>query len=338
VTFTLSPADGSSPSVWAIFFLSGLSGGFIPLCEPHPYVPYDPMAPQTQPSREQTASFLSLVSYSFLDRVVAASTRVDHLGLDMLPPQMDTDDLEALKPSAYPLLDPFYHSEARDGKPRRVRVLWGILAVFRSSWALQALLSALSPALRLGAPLGMNRLLAYIETNGADAVVRPWVWIAWISLAPFVYDVLGQLIQGLNARLVCQLEALLTALVYDHALRVRVVNRPDDVTGVAVAVPSSGPKQIGSADGSGTLSRTDSSATSATVVSSTSGSPKGKANGKAEKTKGKDLVGKLNNLVTSGEWGHVVDHVFVIADEDPQTWRALQAATDSCLSWWRLRC
>jgi hypothetical protein len=334
ITFTLSPADGSDHLLWAMFALAGVSGLLIPLCEPYPYIPYDPTAPQSRTNPQQTASLFSFATYSYLDPVVYASTRVDHLGPEMLPPLIETDALAALKPQAYKFMDPFYRAEARDGKPRRVRVLWGLLASFRYSWAFQGALYVVGPMLRLGAPIGTNRLLAYLETNGADAIVRPWIWIAWIALAPFINDIVNQLNLWINSRLSCQLEALITALVYDHALRVRIIHRPDDapdsdameaatedqatgaaVPGVVAASVSAPPALEGTTDAVDTHSRTESSSTStsATAVSSTPGSPKGsstskqidkkaaKKEAKKEKEKSKDLIGRLNNLVTSGE-------------------------------------
>jgi hypothetical protein len=331
LTFTLSPADGSDRLVWAMFALAGVSGFLIPLCEPYPYIPYDPTAPQSQTNPQQTASLLSFVTFSYLDPVVFASTRVDHLAADMLPPLDDTDGLAALKPKAYQFLDPFHRAELREGKPRHVTVFWGLLASFRYSWTSEALLYAIGPALRLGAPIGTNRLLTYLETNGANAVVRPWVWIAWIALAPFATDVVSQLNLWIMARVMCQIEALFTALVYDHALRVRIIHRPDNapdsdareagleepvigavVPGIVAASQSAASGPDGATDTVDTHSRTESSATSATAVSSVSGSPSGKASKKADKKadtqkekateKAQDLVGRLNNLVTSGEF------------------------------------
>jgi hypothetical protein len=227
MTVALSPADEHDPLAWASLVLACIAGVIVPICEPHAYIPYDPASPQAQPSPEQTASLLSLVSYSFLDPIIFASTRARHLSVDVLPSQLDTDDIEALKPRAYRLLDPFHDAESRSGSPQRIHMLRGLLATFWHSWALQALLYALGPALRLGQPIGTNRLLAYLETHGAGTLVRPWVWIAWIALAPLVTEVVVQLNQWIGTRVCVQVEAIISALVYDHALRVRVVRLTD---------------------------------------------------------------------------------------------------------------
>jgi hypothetical protein len=148
LTFTLRPIDGSSFLVWGTLFLAGIAGGAVPLCEPYPYIPHDPAAPQAVPSPEHTASLLSIVTYAVFDPLILASTKVAHLGLDALPAPLDTDDLAVLKPIASPYMYP------RAGK--RVRLLHGMLVAFPRSWATQAALYTLVPLLQLGAPVGTS--------------------------------------------------------------------------------------------------------------------------------------------------------------------------------------
>jgi hypothetical protein len=277
LTFTLRPTDGSGFLVLGTLLLAGIAGGVVPLCEPYPYIPHDPAAPQAVPSPEHTASLLSIVTYAVFDPLILASTKVAHLGLDALPAPLDTDDLAVLKPIASPYMYP------RAGKP--VRLLHGMLVAFPRSWATQAALYTLVPLLQLGAPVGTNRLLAYLEAGGAGAVVRPWVWIAWIALAPLVTALVSNLNQYVNGRLYVQIESLITALVYDQALRIRVVHSPDDYVDA----------------GNHDVDR-GAPSTPLTTASGTYGGESGKTmDEKKEKGRMKDLVGRLNNLVTSGE-------------------------------------
>jgi hypothetical protein len=329
LTFTLSPADGSDPIAWASLTLAGITGILLPICEPYPYIPYDPSAPQPHPNPEQTASLLAFASFAMLDPVIFASMRTDRLTLDMLPPQLDTDDIAALESQAYCFLDPFYRAESRDGKPRHVHVLRGLLAAFQNNWALQALLYVINTILRLGPPIGTNRLLAYLENHGTGAVVRPWVWIMWIALLPLINDAVRQLISWLTGRALVHVEAVVTFLAYDHALRIRVVHRPDTASGtddredtlkslvattmasgVSATVPESDEMLASPMEGADTHSRAESDTTNATVVSSTSEHPKGPASGTTKREglnnekkmePAKDVIGRLNNLVTSGE-------------------------------------
>jgi hypothetical protein len=46
----------------------------------------------------------------------------------------------------------------------------------------------------------VNGLLRYLETDGADAVVRPWVWIALVSGGPLVAGMLQHLARFVAVR------------------------------------------------------------------------------------------------------------------------------------------
>jgi hypothetical protein len=92
LTFTLSPADGRDGSLlWAKVSLLAIAGVVIPLVTPRRYVPLDPKDPQTAINPEQTASYLSMMLYTFLDPIVFKAYRVPHLSHDMLPPLTDYD-------------------------------------------------------------------------------------------------------------------------------------------------------------------------------------------------------------------------------------------------------
>lgn len=41
----------------------------------------------------------------------------------------------------------------------------------------------------LAGPIGINRLLRFLETNGEGATAKPWVWILWLFVAPIVSSV-----------------------------------------------------------------------------------------------------------------------------------------------------
>jgi ABC-type multidrug transport system fused ATPase/permease subunit len=278
VTYTLTPADALDPLVLAALALSTVSSVIVPICEPYPYIPYDPAVIQADPSAEQTTSILGFISYAFQDSVISAAYRTGHLEPEMLPPQLDSDDLAALKPSAYPYLSPFY-----GGGRRRVRVLWGLLSVFRGRWVTQAALLALDAFLQLGAPIGTNQLLAHVEARGAGKLVRPGVWIAWIALAPLAGALVQQMQMYVNQRTLVRLEALLTALVHEHALRVRVVHAPDEVP----VAPAQG--------------RLDSRATDTTALSASPAPAKATKTpaGVPERVKSQDIMARLTTLVTA---------------------------------------
>lgn len=54
-----------------------------------------------QPNPEQTASLLSMVTYSFLDPLVFLAYHVPHLAHDQLPPLADYDYIQNLKSASF---------------------------------------------------------------------------------------------------------------------------------------------------------------------------------------------------------------------------------------------
>jgi hypothetical protein len=147
-----------------------------------------------------------------------------------------------------------------------------------------------------------------------------------------------QLYLSLVTRWMVQNEAILTSIVYDHALRVRVLHKPEEIDAkddsltaspsidsvtslailgsgestaqpVAAAIPPEGASeqtdQSHLQDASTSTTATAVSTSSAsTLTSSNAGSIKGKGRKDDKKTdkkddKSRDLVGRLNNLVTS---------------------------------------
>jgi hypothetical protein len=250
------------------------------------------------------------LSYNFITPIIMQARSVAHLSFAMLPPQLDTDQMHALAPRSSRYLDPF------SAPKRKVNVYWGILASFAGSWLLQALLVSLSALATLGSPVGTNRLLLYIEGGGANAIIRPWIWILLIALAPILQNATEQLYLYYNTRTATQIEAVITGVVYQHSLRVRVINKADDEAPPPPAAPldlpkantALGPTQApGSSDSQAVEtatvhSRAESSASSTTVVGSDNGKgKKGKDIKDNKKDKSLDIIGKLNNLVTSGE-------------------------------------
>jgi ABC-type multidrug transport system fused ATPase/permease subunit len=309
-------------TVWTKFGLSGFAGVLLPLFEPYACVPLDPTAslrsmfpcqrsdpsiqkPQETVNPEQTASLISFFSFSFLSPVIYKAWGVTHLETSMLPPQLETDRMAAIGPRAFPYFDPLATPH------RRVNVYWALIAAFARSWALQFVLIILYAVATLGTPIGTNLLLAYIEKAGVDAVFRPWVWIVLVGLSPLVQNLAEQLYRYNNTRTATQIEATITAIVYRHALRIRVVNEADEVASTAAPVappiptlnaagttevptlPDSPPVEVAT-----THSRANSSATTA-VGSGDGSSKKDDASVGDNEMKTTDIVGRLNNLVTS---------------------------------------
>ncbi|KAF7797042.1 hypothetical protein EIP86_008234 [Pleurotus ostreatoroseus] len=312
MTFTLRPADEAEGDIlWAkialVFFVSSVG----PLFEPYPYIPVDPTDPMTTPNPEQTASMMSFLFYSFLDPLIWLGYRVPHISHDQLPPQCDYDYAKNLIKRSYPYLDPFSGAKKR-------HLFWGILVVFRRS-------------------LGWQSLVITALTGGEDATVKPWVWILWIVVGPLFQNIFFQLYIYLSTGSLVRVESIITSLVFDHALRIRLKaevsedkdkDKPagaDDASSVGAGSSTkgtnspdtgslTGAESEGSDDNATAHSRSTTAASTSTVATVVAPAPQGKDKAadvkKGDKKeedkkedekdkKGSNLVGKINNLVTS---------------------------------------
>jgi hypothetical protein len=86
--------------------------------------------------------------------VIWRSRKVAHLAYDMLPAQVDRDQMRALQPRAFPFFDPFANSR------RKTSVYWALLRSFLASWTAQffiVMVSVCPFTSRLGAILTVTR-------------------------------------------------------------------------------------------------------------------------------------------------------------------------------------
>lgn len=71
-------------------------------------------------------------------------------------------------------------------------------------------------------PLTINRVLAYIETRGEGAIVRPWVWVLALFVAPVASSIAWQSYGYQTQSMVVRTEAIITQLIFEHALKIRL--------------------------------------------------------------------------------------------------------------------
>ncbi len=83
-TFTSVPRDESEGwLLWMKVALLLVTAVIIPVVSPREYVPADSANPSSTSSPEQTASWISLVLFIWMDKVVAAAYRASHLSADV---------------------------------------------------------------------------------------------------------------------------------------------------------------------------------------------------------------------------------------------------------------
>ncbi|KZT67065.1 P-loop containing nucleoside triphosphate hydrolase protein [Daedalea quercina L-15889] len=215
-TYNLQPLDTSEgPLFWVRFTLLTVSGVVVPLVIPHAYIPFDSMNPWPNPPAEQTASWLWFAFYFFVDETIKDASRVDHLPLEKLPPLADYDEAENLLKDSLRELDPL------QSKKRR-HLAWSLLKVWRLEWIKMVFPLAGSSAFKFVAPISIRYLLHYIESGGKESLVHPWFWIVSLLCGPIFDNVCQQRYTFLGTRLLVRAEAVITQLIFNHALRVRM--------------------------------------------------------------------------------------------------------------------
>ncbi|KZO92652.1 hypothetical protein CALVIDRAFT_601298 [Calocera viscosa TUFC12733] len=234
-TYGGAPADGTLPwLLWTRGCFVTLVGFALPALVPRVYVPYDPANPATTPAPEQTASILSFLFFIFMEPLVMTAWRLPSLPYDKLPPLGDTFWSNNLRKRAMDRLDPLRRREL--GKKDR-HLLFGLFDIFRWELIGMAFFLVLQVIVGFMGPIGINRLLTYIEHGGEGATIRPWVWIGFLFLAPTLNSLALNLYTYSSNRMSVQAENILTQLIFEHALRVRLT---DDTTTPASSTPTPG--------------------------------------------------------------------------------------------------
>ncbi|EJF59658.1 P-loop containing nucleoside triphosphate hydrolase protein [Dichomitus squalens LYAD-421 SS1] len=320
-TLDRTPADtGDGALLYAKFALLTITAVVIPLFVPRKYVPVNPKE-VLEPNPEQTASLASLLTFTFMAPIVWTAYKISHYKYEMLPPLADYDHLKSLVGKSFPRLDPTQNKSRRHMGFKVLRVFW-LEYVHLASMSVTAVLAAFA------APIAIQGLLGYLESGGTVYSVRPWFWIALLFFGRVFKSISDQWFMFKHTRLSVRIQAVITELVFEHALRIRMKAETSEVTDAsksgeitAVATPDTA-SQVGvEGEGEGSAEGSDAGASvpahSATSSSSTAVAPasiKGKGKAPSEDTakkvaepskpaeggkKGKNLVGRINNLVTS---------------------------------------
>ncbi|KAJ6489479.1 hypothetical protein C8R47DRAFT_1177182 [Mycena vitilis] len=225
-TFTRVPLDiEEGKLLWTKITTLFIVSCIIPLSMPRQYIPVDPKNPTPVASAEQTSSLLSLVLYFFLDPIIFLGYRTPHLKFEQLPPLCDYDDLKHLKPTAFPHLDVF------SGKKRHV--FFGLVWTYRWTAINMALMLVILSISNFISPIAVNRLLNYLENPTQESFMKPWFWILLLFVGPSVWSLSFQWYIFISTRIMTHTTAIITQLVFEHALRIRVKSETGDKPGAA---------------------------------------------------------------------------------------------------------
>lgn len=172
----------------------------------------------------------------------------------------------------------------------------------------------------------MHPVFRYLESDGKGQPYRPWLWIIWLFFGPMIQSICYQLYIFIATRVLVITEVIITQLVFEHSLRIRfkaetssksesrsasrTPSRPDTPDSQAhgaspdsevSSLAESAREPSGSVSEASTVAvREPSTSTTASTLKGTVKKQKTTEISKEEPQKGGgNLVGKINNLVTS---------------------------------------
>ncbi|KIJ45691.1 hypothetical protein M422DRAFT_778885, partial [Sphaerobolus stellatus SS14] len=332
-TYHMVPIDREQGwLLWSRVSISSLVGVIFPLLTPRLYKPVDPLNPVKEVNTEQTTSWFSLMLYSHLDPLIWKAAKTDHLPYADFPPLADYDCADYLVRSSKQTLDPYV-------RRKRTHLFWGLMKYFNGLYLQLAVVIIIFSLAGFVPPIAMKNLLDYLEKGPKESVYPPWVWVVLLFIGPNIGSIAFQYYIFLTTHLLVRTEGIITQLVFEHALRIRM--KAETGQGQQ-SIPSSAPTPdtqsiAEDADTESESARTvntaeetlreSSTSYSATVVVNTT-SPNTNAKGKQNdtsagtpeepetKSEGKkdNLIGKINNLVTT-DLGNVVggrDFLFLL--------------------------
>ncbi|RPD53734.1 P-loop containing nucleoside triphosphate hydrolase protein [Lentinus tigrinus ALCF2SS1-7] len=210
------PADAADGVfLWLKMLLLLKAAVALPLLAPRTYKPYNPSEPMANPGKEQTSSIFSLVTFSWLNETVSKASHVEHLPLDEFPPLADSNATKNLTERSFKEIDPF-----QLGKDEHL--FWGLLRVFRNEYLLFSALAALGAVLTLSRAIAAKGLLAYLEVGGPKSNAYPWAWALLLLVGPTAVTFCEEWNQWIISVVSARLEAVVTELLFEHSLRIRV--------------------------------------------------------------------------------------------------------------------
>ncbi|KAF8592008.1 P-loop containing nucleoside triphosphate hydrolase protein [Ramaria rubella] len=323
--FNLTPMDsGQGWLLWSRLSIVLFVGVLCPLITPRIYTPVDPLNPEKEVNSELTASWLSFLTYTFMDPLILLAARSSHLAYESLPPLADYDRAEYLVQKSEKILDPYL-------RRKRTHLFWGLIRFFASEYIRLIIMITLKCLTGFLPPLAVNKVLQYLETGGKDAIVRPWVWIFLLFVGPTLGSISMQYYIFLATRTLVRTEGILTQLVFDHSLRIRmkeeteVTSTPTTVatTPDTRSIAETDATEIGAGSSDGcedTLQESGNMSTASLAQSVAKGKRKaaniscaisavptpGPDGAKPVEAKASNLVGKINNFVST-DLGNITD-------------------------------
>ncbi|TDL15052.1 P-loop containing nucleoside triphosphate hydrolase protein [Rickenella mellea] len=311
----LAAMDPPSPEIsrnwltWTRIGLLSLSGAIIPLISPRPF---RPQYPEDVPNPEDTCSLLSSLTYSFLDPVIFYAYHVPDLTIKDLPPLPRTERSKYIADKNFPKLDPVQVGTKR-------HIFWGICRVFAKNYTRSLICVIAYSFAAFASPLGIKNLLSYLENGRPQIGLRPWIWVIFVALGPMTAAIIYNQYLYESTIIAVESDTLLTQLVFEHSMRIRLKNDiledkkkdrgRDDKKTLSSDATSSGTTPTVVEEESPTVDTTAGTQTPAKGVQPSTDSSESltretggvakKSSAVKKKEKGANLVGRINNLLTT---------------------------------------
>ncbi|EIN07973.1 P-loop containing nucleoside triphosphate hydrolase protein [Punctularia strigosozonata HHB-11173 SS5] len=277
-----------------------------------------PLAMPGRPSPDplKSASLWAELTWGYYDPIIWYAYKHQYLPTEKLPPLPTEETASFLVNKHAKDIDPTMLKKKRS----LVRSMW---AIFHRECLACIFLIVLQAGASFMAPLGLNRLLSYLE-HPQEATLRPWVWIIWLGSGPALKAWLNERYNWITTVIMVRLSAIVTQVVFTHSLRIRMKadtakKSSDNSTSSSAADGTSEVESIASSPTDGTATPTETTtavdsesqdsptSTTASISGATEsgdGPPKSKTKSELEKEDeaartAKQMVGKITNLVTS---------------------------------------
>ncbi|ELU44867.1 ATP-binding cassette transporter [Rhizoctonia solani AG-1 IA] len=342
-TYELHPADAAGGWLtWTRIGVLGFASVVIPLFIPRIYVDLR-QNPSESPNPEQTASLISLLLYQFMDPLVWTAYRVPKLEYEQLPPLADYDRASHLKERSFSKLDPLRQTKRR-------YFFWGLMAVFWREYIMMLMWPGTDRKAGTYGVCGSCGNKLYLTSPSDPDVLRPWFWVLWLLLGPIIASIAFQWYIFIKMGSVVRAIGMISQLLFEHSLRIRMVAQvaggstsktPSAVTPTIDAASIAENEQI-NAENSGGLQTAEEQETDSTnhtaetsnaqtLVASTSsvkGQDKVDDKSKEEGSGSSNLVGKINNLMSTVSLLHDTEGKRGLRSEN-RTWIMSQRAATS---------
>ncbi|RXW21499.1 hypothetical protein EST38_g4368 [Candolleomyces aberdarensis] len=225
-TFRNEPLDMAEGWVlWAKIGALFLTALVVPVCIPSAYRPVDPKHPAKQPHPEQTASVLSFNTYSYLSPTITIANKLPHLTPDDMPPIADYDRAEHLAKASLSAVDPV---KLRKGR----HIGLSLLRLFAYDYFVGVIAMTVHTVGQFAAPVAINRILVLLESGQTDETpVRPLFWILCLFFVPVLGSMGFQYYVTTMNHVVVRTESILTQLIFNYSLRIRVVSEGSEKDG-----------------------------------------------------------------------------------------------------------